>query len=82
MKTMLSAMVQSGLVKKSVLENVEFQERLPEIRREIRMIRERRAEYVASKVTVEKLAEKVSTDSRILERVRRSIIEKTRKGLI
>ena len=82
MNSMLNALVSASLVDSKVLSRKEFEDRLPEIKRSIALIRANRAEKVAQQFTVENMSQKVNTDLKILERVRRSLIEKTRKGLI
>lgn len=65
-----------------MLTRSEFDARLPEIRRSVLLIRAERAERVRQQFSVEKMQEKVSTDPAILARVQRTLVEKTRKGLI
>jgi hypothetical protein len=75
---MLEALVKAGLVSQEALTAREFEERLPDIRRRIRLLREGRAAYVQ---TVSEMATRVDTDPKVLARVRRSIQEKIRKGI-
>jgi len=82
MNAMLNALVNSGLVEQKILREKEFQDRLPEIKRSIALIRANRAERVREQFSPENMAKKVNTDMAILARVQRTLVEKTRKGLI
>jgi hypothetical protein len=82
MNTMLNALVSAQLVDSKVLSKKEFEDRLPEIRRSVLLIRANRAERVSQQFSVENMQKKVNTDPAILARVQRTLVEKTRKGLI